>query len=69
MSTMTKRTTFLTVRVDPALVRRFRAKAERYGGSASVLRELVEAFIEDRLIVHPPKQPKQESLYVPRIED
>jgi len=68
MSTM-KKTTFLTVRVDPALVRRFRAKAGQYGGAALVLRELVEAFTEDRLVVYPPKQPKQESLYVPRIKD
>jgi hypothetical protein len=33
------------------------------------LRELVEAFIEDRLTVIPPVTPKKESLYVARSEN
>ena len=47
----------------------FRAKATRFGGVSEVLREMIEAFLDDRLVVHPPKQPKKESLYVSRIED
>jgi len=66
---MTKRTTFLTVRLQQQTHHAFREKATRYGGVSEVLRELVEAFIEDRLTVIPPVTPKKESLYVTRIQD
>lgn len=66
---MTKRSTFLTVRLHQQIHQAFRAKAERFGGVSEVMRELVEAFIEDRVVIHPPVQPKKESLYVARSED
>jgi hypothetical protein len=66
---MNKRTTFLTVRLQQQTHQAFRAKAEKYGGISEVLRELVEAFIEDRLTVTPPVTPKKESLYVPRSQN
>lgn len=47
----------------------FIEKASRYGNPSEVLRELVNAFIEDRLEIKPPSPSKKELLYVPRIED
>ena len=69
MSTMSKHITFLTVRLLKQTHQEFRNKAQRFGGVSEVMRELIEAFLEDRLVVHPPKQPKKESLYVSRSED
>ena len=70
MCNMNRRTTFLTVRLPTQTHTEFRAKAARYGGVSEVLRELVAAFIEDRLTVQPPKQPQKESLYhVHRSQD
>ena len=66
---MNRRTTFLTVRLPQQTHIEFRAKAQRYGGVSEVLRELVTAFIEDRLTIQAPKQLKKESLYVARNED
>jgi Arc/MetJ-type ribon-helix-helix transcriptional regulator len=66
---MNRRTTFLTVRLPQQTHIEFRAKAQRYGGVSEVLRELVTAFIEDRLTIQAPKQLKKESLYVTRNED
>ena len=66
---MTKRTTFLTVRLQQQTHQAFRVKAEKYGGISEVLRELVEAFLEDRLSITPPANPKKESLYVTRIQN
>lgn len=66
---MTKRSTFLTVRLHQQTSQEFRAKANRYGGVSEVLREMIDAFLEDRIVVHPPKQLKKESLYVSRSED
>ncbi len=67
--TQRSRTTFLTVRLQTQMHRAFREKAERYGGVSEVLREFVSAFLEDRLVIHPPAQPKKESLYVTRNQD
>jgi hypothetical protein len=60
---------FMTVRLKPTDHKAFRVKASRYGGASEVLRELVTAFIEDRVTVIPPRNPRKESLYVPRIQD
>jgi hypothetical protein len=46
MCNMNKRTTFLTVRLQPQTHHAFRDKATRYGGVSEVLRELVEAFMQ-----------------------
>lgn len=66
---MKPRNTFLTVRLPQQTHSEFRGKAARYGGVSEVLRELVAAFLEDRLTIHPPKQRTKESLYVPRSQD
>lgn len=42
---------FITVRVTDATRRAFAAKTQSLGQPSEVLRELIEAFIEDRLIV------------------
>lgn len=55
------RTAFLTVRLTPKEHKEFSRKAESYGGSTSVIRELVEAFMQDRLTVIP--NPEKRSLY------
>lgn len=56
------RTKFLTVRIKPADHKKFHDKATRYGGVSEVLREMIEAFMDDRLSVKP--NPLKESLYV-----
>lgn len=55
----------LSVRCSDALYKAFRTKATRFGGQSEVLRELIAAFVEDRLTIQPPKTLK-ESLYVTR---
>lgn len=69
MSSMNNRTTFLTVRLRQQTHHAFREKATRYGGVSEVLRELVDAFIEDRIAITPPATPKKESLYVTRSQN
>jgi len=68
MCNMNRRTSFLTVRLPQQTHAEFRVKAERYGGVSEVVRELVSAFMEDRLTIEPPKQQK-ESLYDNRSQD
>jgi Arc/MetJ-type ribon-helix-helix transcriptional regulator len=63
MYNMNHRTSFLTVRLPQQTHTEFRIKAERYGGVSEVLRELVSAFIDNRLTVTPPVTPRKESLY------
>ena len=58
--------THLTVRVSERLRAQFYVKAERYGKPSEVLRELIQAFIEDRVSIAAPSTVK-ESLYVNRI--
>jgi hypothetical protein len=58
----------LTTRVNRSVRIAFIRKAERYGKPAEVLRELVEAFVEDRLAIQPPVTHK-ENLYVTRIQN
>lgn len=60
---------FLTVRITPTQHKAFSVKAERYGGVSEVVRELVTAFVEDRVTVIPPSNPRKESLYVARSQD
>lgn len=55
------RSQFLTVRLTPQERKAFSRKAESYGGPTYVIRELVEAFVQDRLIVTP--NPDKRSLY------
>ena len=62
------KTKFLSVRLTPHDHRTFFRKSKKYGKPSDLLRELVQAFNEDRLTVLPPVNPK-ESLYVPRSQD
>ena len=57
-----KHSTFISVRVSPELNRNFHDKARRFGRSSDVLREILEAFVEDRLVIRKPEG--KESLYV-----
>ena len=41
----------------------FYVKAARFGSPAYVLRELIEAFVEDRVTIKPPTNRQGESLY------
>lgn len=56
------RSSFLTIRLTPQERKAFGVKAEAYGGPTYVIRELVEAFVQDRLTVQP--NPTKRSLYV-----
>ena len=58
---------YLTVRVNQRVRTAFQRKADRYGKPSDVLRELIEAFLDDRLVIQP--NPRKESLYVTRSQD
>ena len=61
---------FMTVRVTDKTRTKFHAKASKLGTPSEVHREIVEAFVEDRLTIQPPviRNPL-EKLYVTRIEN
>ena len=59
--------THMTLRVSQRVRTAFNRKAERFGKPSEVLRELIDAFIDDRLVIQP--TPRKESLYVPRSQD
>lgn len=61
---------YLIVRVADKTRIKFHAKAKKFGTPSDVLRELVDAFIEDRVTIQPPviSNPKDQ-LYVTRSED
>jgi hypothetical protein len=54
----------LAVRIEPRTKRAFNKKASKIGPPSEVMRELVVAFVEGRVTVEPPKEPKLEKLYV-----
>lgn len=58
----------LTVRVTSSTRRSFHDKAIQFGTPADILRELVEAFVEDRLTIAAPVN-RKEKLYVNRTEN
>lgn len=64
------KSSFLTVRLPDRMRSKFRAKAKKFGKPSEVLRELIDAFIEDRVTIQPPvtRNPK-EKLYVTRVEN
>lgn len=68
--TLFNKSAYLTVRVSDKTRLKFHAKAKKFGTPSEVLRELVDAFIEDRVTIQPPVtgNPK-EKLYVPRSQD
>jgi len=47
----------VAVRLSPDTRRQFINLAARYGGTSYVLRELVEAFVENRVEIAPPVNP------------
>ena len=64
---MINKSKYLTVRVDEKTRRQFTKKAVPYGGISQVLRELVDAFNDDRLTVDP--DPNKRTLYVNRSKN
>ena len=56
-------TKFMSVRLTPADHTAFSRKAYRYGKPSDILRELIQAFIQERLIIKPPVTSKKEGLY------
>lgn len=65
MATPTPKSVFMTVRVTGRTRLKFHARAKQFGNPSDVLRELIEAFIENRLTIVPPVN-RKESLYVTR---
>ena len=59
---------FMTTRVTAEQRHQFVVKAERFGKPSEVLRDIIVAFIENRLIVTQPTKVK-EVLYVTRSQD
>ena len=61
---------YLAVRVTDKTRLRFHAKAAKYSTPSDVLRELIEAFVEDRLTIQAPviRNPL-EKIYVTRNQD
>ena len=61
-------TAVLTVRVTDSTRTKFHARASRFGTPADILREIIEAFVEDRLTIAAPVT-RKEKLYVNRTEN
>jgi predicted DNA-binding protein len=62
---MTRKDVMIFVRVDPDLRERFRQKSEAKSMTMSiVLREMIEAFCEDRVTIYAPEG--KENFYVTR---
>jgi hypothetical protein len=55
---------FMTVRVTDKTRTKFHEKARKLGTPSEVHREIVEAFVEDRLTIQPPVTRNLEKLYV-----
>ena len=62
MSTTKVKSKFLVVRVTDKTRTKFHSKAQKFGSPSDVLREIVEAFNDDRLVIQPPVT-RKESLY------
>lgn len=63
MATTKLKSAFLVVRVTDKTRTKFHTKAQKHGNPSEVLREIVEAFNDDRLTIQPPAT-RKESLYV-----
>lgn len=59
MATKNPKSKFLSLRVTPKTHKAFSVKANKFGGTSEVLRELVDAFIEDRVTVNPQQLPRR----------
>ena len=60
MSPVKPKVAFLSVRLTVSTRTKFLAKARQHGRPSAVLREIIAAFVEDRLTI----TPRKESLYV-----
>jgi hypothetical protein len=69
MHTNQPKSAFMTVRVTDKTRTKFHDKAQKIGKPSEVHREIVEAFVEDRLTIQPPVIRKLEKLYVTRTQD
>ena len=58
-----KLTSYISIRANPSLRNKFIQKAKKYGVPSEVHRELLIAFIEDRLTISRPVNNKKECLY------
>ncbi len=47
----------MAVRVPDDIKEKFKKLSARYGGTAYVMRELITAFVENRVQITPPKNP------------
>lgn len=55
---------FLTVRVTAETRAEFHSKASKFGQPSDVLREIIDAFVTDRIVItKPPVTHKLEGLY------
>lgn len=64
------RSSYLSVRVTDKTHQKFHTKASKLGSPSDVLRELIDAFIEDRVKLQPPvNRNPLEKMYVPRSQD
>ena len=57
------KTKFLTIRLTEQERHAFSVKTQPYGGPSFVLRELVNAFSENRVTIKPPVNQPAEGLY------
>lgn len=55
---------FLTIRVSKEFRKELNKKAKRYGKPSDVIRQILEAFVEDRVQLTP--SDRKENLYVNR---
>ena len=52
---------FISVRVTPKFHTQFHRKVKAFGPPSTILREILSAFIEDRLVIQP--NPSKRNLY------
>ena len=51
-----KPTLVLSTRLAPDIRNKFAAKAAKHGGASYILREMIRAFVENRITIKPPKE-------------
>lgn len=69
MTPLTK-SAYLSVRLPDKTRIKFHAKAKKFGTPSEVLRELIDAFIDDRVVIRPSvNRNPLEKLYVTRSQD
>ncbi len=69
MARRTTQSAWVNCRVTSALKKSFTTKATRHGKPSDVLRELIQAFADDRCTITPPVNTKEPLYHVPRNED